>query len=284
MKKILLFALAAMTLAFVACDKKDKKKSEPEPEGKVYHYDATLTLNDMAATQYSFQLYFTVNDNNEVAMRWENVKYEGKTFDLYYTGKCKKQEDEVYEMQVEDKFNLKDGTPFDGFGIVRASFEFGDKVTWFSRDAHLIYDNGENIMAWIDGKIVKDEDPEDKDAKVLNATGELRGVMFDVYNENQQAVVTYHPNKNTIDVKFVKAQIVSTSESPKDIYIYNMKVNAGETHINLVLDDGSPYTPFPKSYAYAVMDPNHTTFNMHFGNDDESDTQVYLVYNAMLSK
>ena len=30
MKKILLFALAAMTLAFVACDKKDKKKSEPE--------------------------------------------------------------------------------------------------------------------------------------------------------------------------------------------------------------------------------------------------------------
>jgi hypothetical protein len=153
MKKILLFALAAMTLAFVACDKKDKKKSEPEPEGKV-----------------------------------------------------------------------------------------------------------------------------------LKATGELRGVMFDVYNENQQAVVTYHPNKNTIDVKFVKAQIVSTSESPKDIYIYNMKVNAGETHINLVLADGSPYTPFSKSYAYAVMDPNHTPFNMHFGNDDESDTQVYLVYNAMLSK
>ncbi|MBR0195516.1 MAG: hypothetical protein IJQ32_04685 [Paludibacteraceae bacterium] len=282
MKKVLLFALAAMTLAFVACDKKDKKKSEPEPEGKVYHYDATLTLNDMAATQYSFQLYFTVNDNNEVAMRWENVKYEGKTFDLYYTGKCKKLEDEVYEMQVEDKFNLKDGTPFDGFGIVRASFEFGDKVTWFSRDAHLIYDNGENIMAWIDGKIVKDEDPEDKDAKVLNATGELRGVMFDVYNENQQAVVTYHPNKNTIDVKFVKAQIVSTSESPKDIYIYNMKVNAGETHINLVLEDGSPYASFPKSYAYAILDPNLTTLNMHFGNDSESDTQVYFVYNATL--
>ena len=282
MKKVLLFALAAMTLAFVACDKKDKKKSEPEPEGKVYHYDATLTLNDMAATQYSFQLYFTVNDNNEVAMRWENVKYEGKTFDLYYTGKCKKLEDEVYEMQVEDEFNLKDGTPFDGFGIVRASFEFGDKVTWFSRDAHLIYDNGENIMAWIDGKIVKDEDPEDKDAKVLNATGELRGVMFDVYNENQQAVVTYHPNKNTIDVKFVKAQIVSTSESPKDIYIYNMKVNAGETHINLVLEDGSPYASFPKSYAYAILDPNLTTLNMHFGNDSESDTQVYFVYNATL--
>lgn len=282
MKKVLLFALAAMTLAFVACDKKDKKKSEPEPEGKVYHYDATLTLNDMAATQYSFQLYFTVNDNNEVAMRWENVKYEGKTFDLYYTGKCKKLEDEVYEMQVEDKFNLKDGTPFDGFGIVRASFEFGDKVTWFSRDAHLIYDNGENIMAWIDGKIVKDEDPEDKDAKVLNATGELRGVMFDVYNENQQAVVTYHPNKNTIDVKFVKAQIVSTSESPKDIYIYNMKVNAGETHINLVLEDGSPYASFPKSYAYAILDPNLTMLNMHFGNDSESDTQVYFVYNATL--
>lgn len=280
MKKVLLFALAAMTLAFVACDKKDKKKSEPEPEGKVYHYDATLTLNDMAATQYSFQLYFTVNDNNEVAMRWENVKYEGKTFDLYYTGKCKKLEDEVYEMQVEDKFNLKDGTPFDGFGIVRASFEFGDKVTWFSRDAHLIYDNGENIMAWIDGKIVKDEDPEDKE--VLNATGELRGVMFDVHNENQQAVVTYHPNKNTIDVKFVKAQIVSTSESPKDIYIYNMKVNAGETHINLVLEDGSPYASFPKSYAYAILDPNLTTLNMHFGNDSESDTQVYFVYNATL--
>lgn len=284
MKKFLFFAFAlvASVLAFTSCDKKDG--NDPELTGTVYHYDATLTLNDMAATQYSFQLYFTVNDNNEVAMRWENVKYEGKTFDLYYTGKCKKQEDEVYEMQVEDKFNLKDGTPFDGFGIVRASFEFGDKVTWFSRDAHLIYDNGENIMAWIDGKIVKDEDPEDKDAKVLNATGELRGVMFDVYNENQQAVVTYHPNKNTIDVKFVKAQIVSSSETPKDIYIYNMPLNQGESHIKLLLADGSPYTPFSKSYAYAVMDPNHTTFNMHFGNDDESDTQVYLVYNAMLSK
>ena len=151
MKKILLFALAAMTLAFVACDKKDKKKSEPEPEGKG-----------------------------------------------------------------------------------------------------------------------------------LNATGELRGVMFDVYNENQQAVVTYHPNKNTIDVKFVKAQIVSTSESPTDIYIYNMKVNAGETHINLVLEDGSPYASFPKSYAYAILDPNLTTLNMHFGNDSESDTKVYFVYNATL--
>ena len=282
MKKILFLALALVVgvMAFTSCNKKDG--NEPELKGTVYHYDATLTLNDMAATQYSFQLYFTVNDNNEVAMRWENVKYEGKTFDLYYTGKCKKLEDEVYEMQVEDKFNLKDGTPFDGFGIVRASFEFGDKVTWFSRDAHLIYDNGENIMAWIDGKIVKDEDPEDKDAKVLNATGELRGVMFDVYNENQQAVVTYHPNKNTIDVKFVKAQIVSTSESPKDIYIYNMKVNAGETHINLVLEDGSPYASFPKSYAYAILDPNLTTLNMHFGNDSESDTQVYFVYNATL--
>ncbi len=282
MRKILFFAFAlvAGVMVFTSCDKKDG--NNPELTGTVYHYDATLTLNDMAATQYSFQLYFTVNDNNEVAMRWENVKYEGKTFDLYYTGKCKKQEDEVYEMQVEDKFNLKDGTPFDGFGIVRASFEFGDKVTWFSRDAHLIYDNGENIMAWIDGKIVKDEDPEDKDAKVLNATGELRGVMFDVYNENQQAVVTYYPNKNTIDVKFVKAQIVSTSESPKDIYIYNMKVNAGETHINLVLEDGSPYASFPKSYAYAILDPNLTTLNMHFGNDSESDTQVYFVYNATL--
>ena len=130
----------------------------------------------------------------------------------------------------------------------------------------------------------KKNELEDKDAKVFNATGELRGVMFDVYNTQQQAVITLHPKANTVDVKFVKAQIVSTSESPKDIYIYNMKVNAGETHINLVLADGSPYTPFSKSYAYAVMDPNHTTFNMHFGNDDESDTQVYLVYNAMLSK
>ena len=284
MKKILFFALAlvASVLAFTSCDKKDG--NNPELTGTVYHYDATLTLNDMAATQYGFQLYFTVNDNNEVAMRWENLKYDGKTYDLYYTGKCKKMEDEVYEMQVEDKFKLKDGTPFDGFGIVRASFEFGDKVTWFSRDAHLIYDNGENIMAWIDGKIVKDEDPEDKDAVVFNATGELRGVMFDVYNENQQAVVTYHPNKNTIDVKFVNAQIVSSSETPKDIYIYNMKVNAGETHINLVLDDGSSYASFPKSYAYAIMDTNQKTLNMHFGNDNESDTQVYFVFNAMLVK
>ena len=280
MKKILFFAFAlvASAMVFTSCE----KKNEPKPEGKVYHYDATLTLNDMAATQYSFQLYFTVNDNNEVAMRWENVKYEGKTFDLYYTGKCKKLEDEVYEMQVEDKFNLKDGTPFDGFGTVRASFEFGDKVTWFSRDAHLIYDNGENIMAWIDGKIVKDEDPEDKDAKVLNAVGELRGVMFDVYNTQQEAVITLHPTKNTVDVKFVQARITSESETPQDIYIYNMPLNQGESHIKLLLADGSAYAPFPKSYAYAIMNPERTMFNMHFGNDDEQDTKVYLVFGAML--
>ena len=132
-----------------------------------------------------------------------------------------------------------------------------------------------------DKKDKQKDDPE-PEGKVLNATGELRGVMFDVYNENQQAVVTYHPNKNTIDVKFVKAQIVSSSESPKDIYIYNMKVNAGETHINLVLEDGSSYASFPKSYAYAILAPNLTTLNMHFGNDSESDTQVYFVYNATL--
>jgi len=128
----------------------------------------------------------------------------------------------------------------------------------------------------------KKNEPEDKDAKVFNATGELRGVMFDVYNTQQQAVITLHPKANTVDVKFVQARIVSDSETPQDIYIYNMPLNAGEAHINLVLADGSPYTPFPKSYAYAVMDPEQKTFNMHFGNDDEQDTKVYLVFNAML--
>ena len=125
-------------------------------------------------------------------------------------------------------------------------------------------------------------EPEDEDAVVLNATGVLRGVMFPIYDEQQEAVITLHPKANTVDVKFVKARIASESESPKDIYIYNMPLNAGESHIKLVLEDGSPYEPFPKSYAYAIMDQQQTTFNMHFGNDDESDTQVYLVFNAML--
>ena len=127
--------------------------------------------------------------------------------------------------------------------------------------------------------------PEDKDAVVYNATGELRGVMFDIYNTEQEAVITLHPKANTVDVKFVNARIDSETETPKDIFIYGMPVSSEDghfAHIKLVLADGSPYTPFPKSYAYAVMDPNHTTFNMHFGNDDENDTQVYLVYNAML--
>ena len=53
-------------------------------------------------------------------------------------------------------------------------------------------------------------------------------------------------------------------------------------HIKLVLEDGSPYAPFPKSYAYAMMNSKQTMFNIHFGNDDESDTQVYFVFNAML--
>ena len=143
-----------------------------------------------------------------------------------------------------------------------------------------------SVLACTSCKKDKNE-PEDKDAVVFNATGELRGVMFPTHNNQQQAVITLHPNKNTVDVKFVNARIDSETETPKDIYIYGMPVSSEEghfAHINLVLADGSPYTPFPKSYAYAVMDPNHTTFNMHFGNDDESDTQVYLVYNAMLSK
>ena len=142
-----------------------------------------------------------------------------------------------------------------------------------------------SVLACTSCKKDKNE-PEDKDAVVFNATGELRGVMFDIYNTEQEAVITLHPKTNTIDVKFVQVSI-SDGETPKDIYIYGMPVSSEEghfAHINLVLADGSAYKPFPKSYAYAVMDPNHTTFNMHFGNDIESDTQVYLVYNAMLSK
>jgi hypothetical protein len=128
-------------------------------------------------------------------------------------------------------------------------------------------------------------DPEDKDAVIFNATGELRGVMFPTHNNQQQAVITLHPKTNTVDVKFVLARIESESETPKDIFIYGMPVSTEEghfAHIKLVLEDGSPYTPFPKSYAYAMMDENRTRFNIHFGNDDEQDTQVYLVFGAML--
>ena len=123
---------------------------------------------------------------------------------------------------------------------------------------------------------------DDPNAVVFNAVGELRGVMFPVHNNQQQAVITLHPNAKTVDVKFVNARIASEDETPQDIFIHNMPVNAGETHIQLLLGDGSPYAPFPKSYAYAVMNPERTMFNMHFGNDDEQDTQVYLVFGAML--
>ena len=125
----------------------------------------------------------------------------------------------------------------------------------------------------------------DPDAVVFNATGELRGVMFNVYNTQQEAVITLHPTKNTVDVKFVQARIESEEETPQDIYIYNMPVSTEEgnfSHIQLVLEDGSAYKPFPKSYAFAAMDANRTMFNIHFGSDNEQDTQVYLVFNAML--
>jgi len=138
------------------------------------------------------------------------------------------------------------------------------------------------VVAFTSCKDKNAPNPEDKDAVVFNVTGELRGVMFPVRNEQQQAVITLHPKANTVDVKFVQARIASEDEKPQDIYIHNMPLNAGETHINLVLEDGSPYAPFPKSYAYAIMNPEQTMFNMHFGNDSESDTQVYLVFNTML--
>ena len=138
------------------------------------------------------------------------------------------------------------------------------------------------VVAFTSCKDKNAPNPEDKDAVVFNVTGELRGVMFPTRNEQQQAVITLHPKANTVDVKFVQARIASEDEKPQDIYIHNMPLNAGETHINLVLEDGSPYAPFPKSYAYAIMNPEQTMFNMHFGNDSESDTQVYLVFNTML--
>ena len=128
-------------------------------------------------------------------------------------------------------------------------------------------------------------EPEDKDAVVFNVTGELRGVIFPVYNDQQQAVITLHPKTNTVDVKFIQARIASEEETPQDIYIHNMPVSSEDghfSHISLVLADGSPYAPFPKSFAYAMMDENRTRFNIHFGNDDENDTQVYLVFGAML--
>ncbi len=140
------------------------------------------------------------------------------------------------------------------------------------------------VMAFTSCNKKGGNEPEDKDAVVFNATGELRGVMFPTHNDQQQAVITLHPKANTVDVKFVNARIASETETPQDIFIHNMPLNAGETHIQLLLGDGSPYAPFPKSYAYAIMNPERTMFNMHFGNDDESDTQVYLVFNTMLDK
>ena len=128
-------------------------------------------------------------------------------------------------------------------------------------------------------------EPEDKDAVVFNVTGELRGVMFPTYNDKQQAVITLHPNTNTVDVKFIQARIASEDETPQDIYIHNMPVSSEDghfSHISLVLADGSPYAPFPKSFAYAMMDAERTMFNIHFGSDDENNTQVYLVFGAML--
>ena len=142
-----------------------------------------------------------------------------------------------------------------------------------------------SVVAFTGCKNDKDKEPGDKDAVVLNATGELRGVMFDSYNAQQEAVITLHTKTNTIDVKFVQARLTDDSETPQDVYIYGMPVSTEEglfAHINLVLEDGSAYKPFSKSYAYAAMNAERTTFGMHFGNDDEKDTQVYLVYHATL--
>ena len=63
---------------------------------------------------------------------------------------------------------------------------------------------------------------------VFHAVGELRGVMFPVHNSQQEAVITLHPETNTVDVKFVQARIASEDETPQDIYIHNMPVAPGE--------------------------------------------------------
>ena len=86
-----------------------------------------------------------------------------------------------------------------------------------------------NVLAFTSCKKDKNA-PEDKDAVVYNATGELRGVMFDIYNTEQEAVITLHPKANTVDVKFVNARIDSETETPKDIFIYGMPVSSEDGH------------------------------------------------------
>lgn len=274
MKKLFFaLTLVAGVLAFTSCE----KGNEPELKGKVYHYHGI----SHAEFEYEHDVYISIEDNGKMTMKWVGVKAtkDAEPVTLYlYNGEWEGNEQEGYHIHCDALPQLPDGKPF-------KEWESFDIDGWCSEETcSFDYHINGGTMGIFDGERVKDNgnEPEDKDAVTFKVTGELRGVMFPVRNPQQQAVITLHPKANTVDVKFVQARIASEEETPQDIYIRNMPLNSGNVHINLALEDGSPYKPFPKSFAYAVMDEQQTTFNMHFGSDDEKETQVYLVFNAML--
>ena len=69
---------------------------------------------------------------------------------------------------------------------------------------------------------------DDPNAVVFNAVGELRGVMFPVHNGQQQAVITLHPNANTVDKVLV-------SKEALDSYISKFNFSKCQAHIEWLL-------------------------------------------------
>jgi hypothetical protein len=274
MKKLFIFAMALVggVVAFTSCEKGPSNPlvgtwtyQTPVRDGQQNTY--TFIFDEK--NNFSFEdLYY------QYGSFWDGRQQTG-TYDideaksivtLHYThtkiwGRSPTQES-PYEDEEQIKYEIKGDT----LNLIRG---YGSEYPWEEQ--------------YIRNSQTKDDDEDEpEETKTFNATGELRGVMFPVHNGQQQAVITLHPKSNTVDVKFIQARMTSESETPQDIYIYNMPINAGEAHIKLKLEDGSYYTSFSESYAYAILDLEQMTFNVHFGNDDELDTQVYLVYNATL--
>ena len=101
MKKLLLLALAALTLSFVACDKKDKQKEEPTdpttPETALvgtwvyedgeegdFHFKHAVTIGDKNDFEYTLKALYS-EENVHFGYTWNgNYELNGDTASLHF--------------------------------------------------------------------------------------------------------------------------------------------------------------------------------------------------------
>jgi len=98
MKKFLLLALAALTLSFVACDKKDKQKEEPTPQENPivgtwvyedgeegdFHFKHAITIGEKNDFEYTLKALYS-EESVHFGYTWNgNYELNGDTVTIHF--------------------------------------------------------------------------------------------------------------------------------------------------------------------------------------------------------